>query len=555
MALVLAPALCALLYAPLGFHPTDEGLVLAWSRGVLDGQVPHTDFITIRPALSAYLHAPEAILGGDHAVLLSRVVAWFQLAASAYCWTRILARRLRPETGPLALGATSLVALALSAHAFPVTAWMTIDGVFLASVGFLLVLDGPGRAQPWGWLIVGAAMLTKQTFVLLVPIGLLLTGDWRRPARVLLAALPALAYAALVAAAGGWDLMVEQVNAASGKFNVLAFEAFETRDFTAGLLLGAAATLGALWPRLRPADAAQSRLLAGTGALLVLALLALALRDLGSMKHLMHGAQVLFAGALSAAALLLGLAAAARVLKRDAPALREAAVASALAVALAWATAISIGWNTPALANAGPAVLLVLGLLVLLDHVRAGLRTRHQGRGRAVAAVLLGLVVLGAALQLHAARTEVVYRDAPARELTERLDGVLPGLAGLRTSPANLAYVRDLAEAIRLAQERGEAYVVLPGSGSLWLGTAQPNPLSADWVQPVEVGQRGAPAAVAVTEEVERLRGNVTAIIQRAPDEETPPTVRSGYAASQPLRHVRDTWTLVAQTRHFDLYE
>lgn len=554
LALVVTPALCALLYAPLGFHPTDEGLVLAWSRRVVEGEVPHADFITIRPVLSAYLHAPEAVLGGDHAILLSRVVAWFELAATSWCWTWVLARRLRPRTGPLALGATAAVGLAVSAHVFPVTAWMTIDGVLLASLGIAILLEAPPRARAWGWLLLGASVLTKQTFVVVIPLALLLTGDWKRPLRVLPAALPVLAYAGVVAAAGGWDLMVQQVNASSGKFRLLAFEVFETREFSAGLLLGGAATLGALWPRLRPQDAASSGLVAGTGALLLVALLTLALRDLSSMRHLAHGSQVLFGGALAVAAILLALALAARLRGRHDRTLWDAAVATSLAVGLAWATAISIGWNTPALANAGPAAILVLGALVLLDQARAGLRPERAPWGRAAAALVLILVVAGALAQLHAARTEVVYRDEPARNLTESLRGVLPGAAGLRTSPANAEYVRDLAEAIRVADARAGAYAVLPGSGSLWIASEQPNPLPADWVQPVEVGQRGEPAALAVTEAVERLRGNLTVVIQKAPDGDTPPAVRHGYAASQPLRHVRDSWTLVGETRWFALY-
>src|SRR5206468_857052 len=56
--LTLVPLAAHALLSPLGFNPTDDGFVLAYSRRILLGQVPHRDFIMIRPALSPLLHAP-----------------------------------------------------------------------------------------------------------------------------------------------------------------------------------------------------------------------------------------------------------------------------------------------------------------------------------------------------------------------------------------------------------------------------------------------------------------------------------------------------------------
>lgn len=53
-----------LLFSPLGFNPTDDGFVLAMSRRLLEGEVPHRDFISIRPVASAVFHKPLVALGG-----------------------------------------------------------------------------------------------------------------------------------------------------------------------------------------------------------------------------------------------------------------------------------------------------------------------------------------------------------------------------------------------------------------------------------------------------------------------------------------------------------
>ncbi len=55
-------ALCLAIYASsgsLGFNPSDEGLVLAQARRVVQGGTPHIDIVSPRPLGSALLHAPE----------------------------------------------------------------------------------------------------------------------------------------------------------------------------------------------------------------------------------------------------------------------------------------------------------------------------------------------------------------------------------------------------------------------------------------------------------------------------------------------------------------
>src|SRR5918912_610006 len=65
-----------LLFSSLGFNPTDDGFILAYSRRLLDGQVPHRDFISIRPVGSSYLHLIEVVIGGDYTLWISRLFVW-----------------------------------------------------------------------------------------------------------------------------------------------------------------------------------------------------------------------------------------------------------------------------------------------------------------------------------------------------------------------------------------------------------------------------------------------------------------------------------------------
>ena len=46
----LVTALCHYLFSWIGFNPTDDGFVLSAARRILDGEIPHKDFVSIRPA-------------------------------------------------------------------------------------------------------------------------------------------------------------------------------------------------------------------------------------------------------------------------------------------------------------------------------------------------------------------------------------------------------------------------------------------------------------------------------------------------------------------------
>ncbi len=84
--LLLAPAICHLSFSWMGYNPTDDGFVLAQSRRILDGQIPHRDFISVRPVASALLHAPSVLLGGDRTYWWSRGFVWVEFSCIAWAW-------------------------------------------------------------------------------------------------------------------------------------------------------------------------------------------------------------------------------------------------------------------------------------------------------------------------------------------------------------------------------------------------------------------------------------------------------------------------------------
>ena len=202
LAALLALALCGhLLYSSYGLNPSDEGFVLAQARRLLDGQVPHRDFISIRPVFSAVLHMPEVAAGGGSLVMLSRFLVWLQVVVTAYLNIKTLARLMvapLPERACLLLTALSV---ALGLHTFPLLAWHTLDGLFLMALGGALLGragDGPRIA---GCLALGAAALCKQNFAAALPLAALVFR--LRPRELAALALPVLIYPVIISALGG----------------------------------------------------------------------------------------------------------------------------------------------------------------------------------------------------------------------------------------------------------------------------------------------------------------------------------------------------------------
>ncbi len=519
--LAVVPLVAHLLFSWIGFNPTDDGFVLAYGRRLLDGQVPHRDFIALRPVGSPLLHLPE-LLAGDFVLYASRLVWWCELALVAWVWVPLLAAAFGVAPTASERFALRLVALLLSAHVAPPRAWHTVDGITLASIGIALAGDARPRPKTLGYVLVGAAALCKQNFGLLAPIVLGVLGDWRRPRYGLAVVAPGAAYALVVTALGGGAHLAAQLGAQHDLVTG-ALVPYASSATAAGLTIGALAG----WAARR--DPAVPRVLGWLAVLLAPAAL-LATAATGTYGSYARGAAfVLFGAALARATAL--------VAGRNVAASR----AALLALALAWASAISIGYRSPAYASGVLAV-----LLLLLDWP-----ARPDARQRAALAVLTVLTLAGAG----AARTQVVYRDRPAAALDRPLGTVFGGGAGIRTNARTHEFLADLNRAIAVADARGRPYAIVPDVPGHWATARQANPLPIDWPQAIELP---APALAArVTAAVAARRGTVVLLVQkvRADTLATAAVPLADDGLYPIVTWIRATLTKTGETEHFDLYE
>jgi len=444
----------------LGFNPTDDGFILAQSRRILAGEVPHRDFITVRPAGSAVLHVVDLWIGGAHTFIVSRLIYWLEVAVGCWAWLEIAIARLgAPGLVPWSLPLGAL-AFMLSTHAFQPMAWHTVDGVALASVGFLLA--GTGARGAAGYALIGAAAVCKQNFLPLIPATILLRGDHGRPVAWAAALImPALYVAALVVGGGGSDLF-HQLTAKSDLVQS-GIRQYVGRPWAGiGLALGALPALVVHTGRGRPTRVWLSLLFTGA----IAAGLGQSV-DHERFQYIDRDAFLLF-GASSG--VLLGS------MRRPFPA--SFAAAAAFALALGWCSSVSEGYQTPAHA-AGPLVIvLVGGIMALVDE-----SARRAARRAAFAVSLAALAWV--APHWRSARRDHIAQELTAPLLTHDLAGVFPGAAGIRTNANTFA---ALAELRQIVDGLGSTpYAILVDAPGWWACARQRNPLPADWPQSMEI--------------------------------------------------------------------
>src|ERR687893_589350 len=215
--LLIVPTLAHLLFSWRGFAPVDDGFTLAYSRRILEGEIPHRDFIIIRPFVSPLLHTPFVLFGGDYTYWASRFFVWFQFACISWAWVCIINRALDNPLNSTMKMFIALASFAASVHYFVLTAWHTVDGLFLASIGlWILLAQKHARWRVIGYLLVAAAYLCKQSFLLVAPFSVLLLGDWREKKYWLTITLPAAGYCAYQLATGSLSEAMLQLTSQTG---------------------------------------------------------------------------------------------------------------------------------------------------------------------------------------------------------------------------------------------------------------------------------------------------------------------------------------------------
>lgn len=516
------------LYSHLGFNPTDEGYMLSGSRRLLDGQVPHRDFLSLRPVGTQLLHSHLILWAGDRILWWSRLIAWVQLATIAWLWVAIVEKAFDTFASAGIRAAVGLAGFAASAHDFPLMPWNTIDGVLFLTGGIAVLQLAEARGRWIGFILIGCAPLFRQSFLFCIPPLLIVSGEGLRVRTWLAVAAPSALYALVL---GTFGALVEAIAQTGSHHHSLpgalfAFHAFP-KQIGVGLL-GGSISVSLLMNRRQE--------LRAVGALAYVVLLVLAAALIGTNRH----SWILFFAALVLVPLL------AAVDRSDATDARwngRRTTAALLALVVAWGSSISEGWPMPAI---GSASLVAVALAAVMMNQLSPIVT-----GRNAATLVACTIAAASVTSLHIGRTMHIFCELPAAELKYPLDDRFRGGQGIFTNKNTHDFLKELTESTDWIRSRGRRYAVLPDCAEFWATSAQPNPLFSDWPIDEEiqfVRPRFLHELVGLQDTsfvVQKYRASTLA---RQPVAIEPKTCMACEA-------VRSHFRLVRETKYFEIYE
>lgn len=147
------------------FGDTDQGYIQGLAWRVFRGETIYVDFDYVRPPFSPWFHSVWfQLFGLSGGLLAGRIFMVLQLAIAGWCQLEMLEQGSRMKAKSQVW--LFLAVFFLSLHNFPAMPWHTIDGIFWGSVG-LWLLSRQSRVLFSGWILIGFAVLTKQSFYLL----------------------------------------------------------------------------------------------------------------------------------------------------------------------------------------------------------------------------------------------------------------------------------------------------------------------------------------------------------------------------------------------------
>ncbi len=126
-----------------GFNPTDDGVILAQSYRMLNGEIAHKDFISIRPVFSGILHSIH-FFSSLPLMISARWFVVLQYLSGAFVWAWLLMQFVNIDKQSVAkrmavFSFLSIATFVLNGINYNIFPWTTIDAVWysIGSVFFL----------------------------------------------------------------------------------------------------------------------------------------------------------------------------------------------------------------------------------------------------------------------------------------------------------------------------------------------------------------------------------------------------------------------------------
>jgi hypothetical protein len=531
--IIIMPTIMQILFAKLGFNPTDDGFILAGARRILEGQIPHLDFISIRTVGSYYLYAPFVYFGGDYTFWIARYFVLFEFACIIWAWILIISNSLSVFKYMGTKLVIAIIAFVFTVNYFPIMPWHTVDALFFASLGIYFIATSLNSWSEYlGFLLLGLTPLFRQNFIFLLPAALLVYKDWKNP-KTWVIFLPGIVYIVYFAINNALIDAYIQINSYSSSTLQLGFFNYITSIvFLTSILIGFL-VIHYLSKNHNQKLNQKRGLLISIFTILILSAFSIAFTG---TFYLNITSKVIFG-------LSIGILLAVFYKER-----RKSYTSNVIMlIVIAWCTSLSVGYDNTTLAS-GPLIICIIGYLIHLN------RNQQIGNNEPHKKLCTGFIMLLLVISLASfgwARENHIYRDSPAEYLNYNL-GQFQGMKLIETNQNTYLYLKDLQTAQNIVKNSGKQYAIIPDNPFIWVKSPQPDPLSIDWPQDTELSN--LKVYNGVIRDLENHKGKIVVIVQKYEAS----TLDGGFVPLNEYKivdYVKCHFTKIGETKYFELYQ
>jgi hypothetical protein len=475
-----------------GFNPSDDGMVVAQSYRILNGEIPHKDFMALRTTFSGYLHTLDFFLPFS-LFKNGRIIMMLELFIAALAWSFMLLK-LRIKIIPAIfiitiLFALTIVTFVLNLNTLMPYPWTTTDGTSFAGIGASILLVAIFRKDTVnkisfsfsviGLWLLSIAPLCKQNFMPLPFIGiaaLLLTLRSKKQALFIsfMGLFPILAYILYFSWNGAFQELVEQLrgrNSLLGPGGMAYVSAFYKGQLFTVHALVILFTVASYFKQslLQISDISKKNIHIAITFVYGLAVLIGAFHLFQEREYFAIPYQLFF--------ILLFYTLWCK--STQSISISEAIIAL-FALAIAWTASISGGMNSPLLGTG-----YIVSSFVVLSYSSTKQVFQLKQTSTKAKLILSGtasFVALGLLMFSVKGKKEFNYRDKPAPELTKNLGTLLPKtLGGIKTNETTYNYLATIKKVLDENPHMRNRSVFLPNHCAIYPAFETRNPFPLEW--------------------------------------------------------------------------
>ena len=486
-----------------GFNPSDDGVVLAQSYRIINGEIPHKDFISIRPVFSGLLHTIN-FASPLPLIISGRIFVLLQFFIFSFLWAYFLLKNFLTQKSrskyAIIFSLTGISVFVLNVNTYHLYPWTTIDGVFFSIIGFsfLIKLFSTKISSSKKDYYISAALflfsisaLCKQNFIFLAAfIFIFIIYFYIKEKRskvlpivMITGGLPFAIYLIMLVSTDSFQYFIQQMTGRT--------ELFETgilryiKSFLKVRLLPLNFIVLILFffaflDRIKPNFISKYNLIAYfsgkkksfwqiTILLYFLMTIYTAFRiflsdDYLSITHeafwilLILFVMVIYIKALS----------------------KTQAAIIIFTILLSWVTSISLGANFPG---------YVFGILISMNFIlinsinnKLQLFVFSLSQKKVLPYYFAVLVSLLFVISILGQRN-INYRELPASNLTKNLGELFPEFGHIKTNPATFNYYSDFKKLYEANPKMKGHFVLLPNNAAIYPLLKSKNPFPLDWMQ------------------------------------------------------------------------